>query len=168
MLASALEKDLIDDAIIAKNETESERFWRIRHSISEAQKSEGASLKHDIAVPVGRIAEFISASEHLIQSMIPDARLVTFGHVGDGNLHFNIAQAIDGDADTFRKEGEALTDAIYDLVADMGGSFSAEHGIGVFKKHYLERYRGGTELELMRALKGTMDPGNTLNPGKVI
>jgi FAD/FMN-containing dehydrogenase len=168
MLGRALEDDLIVDAIIAKNDAESARLWRLRHSISEAQKSEGANLKHDIAVPIGRIGEFLSKGDVLLASLMPTARLVAFGHVGDGNLHYNIAQPVGADGATFLRRGTELTEAIYDLVAQMGGSISAEHGIGVLKKAHLRQYRSATELELMRALKTALDPQNILNPGKVI
>ncbi len=167
-LMRILEEGLVEDVVIAKNQAESEQLWRLRHSISEAQKPEGANLKHDISVPMGRIADFLADGERLVQDMMPTARLVTFGHVGDGNLHYNVAQPTGVDGDAFLREGLAVTEAIYDLVASMSGSFSAEHGVGVFKKPYLEQYRGGTEIALMRTIKGALDPENTLNPGKVI
>jgi FAD/FMN-containing dehydrogenase len=167
-LAKAIEDELIVDAIIAKNQAESDRLWELRHSISEAQKSEGANLKHDVSVPIGRIGDFLSAGEDLVESLLPESRLVAFGHVGDGNLHYNIAQPVGANGDDFLREGQVLTEAIYELVARMGGSFSAEHGVGILKKSYLQKYRGGVELELMRAMKNALDPKNTLNPGKVI
>ena len=168
VLVVAAEKGLVDDAIIAKNQTEANRLWRIRHSISEAQKSEGASLKHDISVPIGRIGEFLQRGDQLLDQLAPEARLVAFGHVGDGNLHYNISQPRGADGPAFRESGERITTAIYDLVDELGGSFSAEHGVGVIKKDQLRRYRGGAELSLMRAMKSALDPDNTLNPGKVI
>ena len=168
MLGRALEHELIVNAIIAKSAAESESLWRLRHSISEAQKFEGGNLKHDIAVPIGRIGEFLTRGDALLASLMPTARLVAFGHVGDGNLHYNIAQPADADAAAFMQQGTVLTDAIYELVADMGGSISAEHGIGVLKKAHLKRYRSATELALMQSLKMALDPQNILNPGKVI
>jgi len=167
-MADALAGGLISDAIIAKNKAESERLWRIRHSISEAQKPEGASLKHDISVPIGRIEHFLARGEKVIESMMPAARLVAFGHLGDGNLHYNIAQPVGADGARFLQAGKAITEAVYDLVVELGGSISAEHGIGVLKKGYLEQYRAATELDLMRAMKTALDPQNILNPGKVI
>jgi len=164
---SFIEDGTVADAVIAKNASEANNLWHLRHSISEAQKSEGASLKHDISVPTTRIAEFVDAGEKIVVAMIPDARLVAFGHVGDGNLHFNVTQPAGADREAFLTEGEGLSDALYDLAVGMGGSFSAEHGIGVLKKAQLLKYRGGTEHELMRKLKSTLDPCNTLNPGKV-
>jgi len=168
VMADAIDDGLISDAIIAKNKAESERLWRIRHAISDAQKPEGANLKHDISVPIGRIEQFLAKGEQLIGSMMPAARLVAFGHVGDGNLHYNIAQPVGADATQFLQDGKVVTEAIYDLVVELGGSISAEHGIGVLKKTYLKRYRSAAELELMRAMKTAVDPRNILNPGKVI
>lgn len=167
-LADTLEDGLISDAIIAKNKGEADRFWRMRHSLSEAQKPEGASLKHDIAVPIGSIGEFLERGDSLLAHMSPDARLVAFGHVGDGNLHYNVSQPAGADGGRFLADGIKLTSAIYELVAELGGSFSAEHGIGVLKKEYLRQYRGGAEVTLMEAVKTALDPKNTLNPGKVI
>ena len=167
-LMSFVEDGLIADAVIAKSEAEAEGLWRLRHSISESQRAEGVSLKHDVSVPTSRVADFVAKGQVLVATMLPGARLVAFGHVGDGNLHFNVSQAPGDDGDDFRQRGLALTEAIYDLAIGMGGSFSAEHGIGVTKKDYLEQYRGGAEIELMRTLKAALDPKNTLNPGKVI
>jgi FAD/FMN-containing dehydrogenase len=167
-LMGLIEEELVADAVIAKNESEATSLWRLRHAIPEAQKPEGASLKHDISVPMARIAEFVGEGERLVDSMMPEARLVAFGHVGDGNLHFNVTQPATADQEAFLAEGRALSDALYELAIGMGGSFSAEHGIGVLKKAHLLKFRGGTELDLMRKLKLALDPGNTLNPGKVI
>ena len=167
-LAESIDAGFVADAIIAKNESESERLWRLRHSIPEAQKMEGASLKHDISVPVGSIGEFLRRGEAIIAERMPDARPVIFGHVGDGNLHFNVAQPRGGDGKAFMEAGTAVSDAIYDLVHELGGSFSAEHGVGIFKKEYLVRYRSATEVQLMRTMKRALDPLNIMNPGKVI
>ena len=167
-LARALDNKLANDVVIAKNDSEAAALWRIRHSISEAQKFEGASLKHDISVPIGRIGDFLHQAGQSIEKAMPNARLVAFGHVGDGNLHYNVTQPPAMTGDAFRAAGSALTESIYELVAEMGGSISAEHGIGVLKKDALRRYRSDPELSLMRRLKQALDPQNTLNPGKVI
>lgn len=167
-LAGAMGENLVLDAIIAKNESEASQLWRIRHSVSEAQRPEGACLKHDISVPLSRMNEFLERGDALVSEMQPEARLVAFGHVGDGNLHYNVVQPVGADPEHFMAEGRKLQGAVYDLVAELGGSFSAEHGIGVIKKSELEKYRGGVELELMRTLKKALDPLNILNPGKVI
>ncbi len=156
------------DAVIAKNSNEAEQLWRIRHAIPRAQGKEGVSIKHDISVPIGRIDDFMCRAESLILNQIPDARIVAFGHLGDGNLHYNISQPIGADPDEFRILATAASKAVYDLVDDLGGSFSAEHGVGVLKKAFLREYRSNEELDLMRTLKKAMDPENTLNPGKVI
>jgi FAD/FMN-containing dehydrogenase len=167
-LESAIEAGQANDAVMAKNSRDANTMWRLRHAIPEAQGSEGVSLKHDISVPIGRIDEFLSRSEETVLKLLPDARLMTFGHVGDGNLHYNVTQPIGADAEEFRRQGQVISDAIYDLVSRLGGSFSAEHGVGTLKKDYLQRYRSDTEIGLMRTLKLALDPKNTLNPGKVI
>jgi len=168
VLGDALSEELIADAIVAKSDAEAERLWHIRHTISEAQRPEGACLKHDISVPIGRIACFIDRSQALVTSMQPQSRLIVFGHVGDGNLHYDVIQPKGADPERFRSEGRALTEAIYELVTELGGSISAEHGIGVTKKADLVRYRDAVEIQLMRTLKQALDPRNLLNPGKVI
>jgi FAD/FMN-containing dehydrogenase len=167
-LADALESGIVRDAAIAKSGTEAEQFWRLRHSISEAQKSEGASLKHDIALPVASMGDFLAAAERLVSSIAPNSRPVIFGHVGDGNLHYNISQPAGADGAGFRAVGDALTESLYGLVCRLGGTISAEHGIGTLKKEALARHRSETELALMRTLKRALDPAKLLNPGKVI
>jgi len=168
LLGAALESGQILDAVVAKNSAEAEQLWRVRHAIPWAQRAAGASLKHDIAVPIGRVAEFLQRAAELVDSSAPGARIVAFGHVGDGNLHYNISQPVDASAEQFQQQGGALSEAVYELVAELGGSFSAEHGVGIIKKAYLQRFRSATEIELMRRLKGALDPANMLNPGKVI
>lgn len=160
-LAQCVEQNLVLDAVIAKSEAEGDLFWRMRHSISAAQKQEGTMLKHDISVPIGRMEEFLIRSQELLAESLPDARLIAFGHVGDGNLHYNLHLP------TETVSGETATTALYDLVAEFGGSFSAEHGVGVLKRDYLIRYRNEVDLEVMRALKKALDPAYILNPGKV-
>lgn len=161
-LAGAAEAGLLSDAVIAKNSTESERLWRMRHSIAEAERAEQKARKHDVSVPISRMAEFLERGDALLTERFPDAQLVAFGHVGDGNLHYNVALP-EGSED-----GKRVTTAIYDLVDELGGSFSAEHGIGSLKRQYLPKYRNEGEIALMRTLKKALDPKNILNPGKVI
>lgn len=166
LLRKAFESGLIVDAVIAKNMAESDSLWRARHAVSEAQKYEGPSIKHDISVPVGTMQAFLQRCEEQLQALEPAIKPVIFGHVGDGNLHYNLTVTESLAADPARVE--RLTRTIYDLVAALGGSFSAEHGVGVTKRAWLEIYRTPVEVELMRRLKKTLDPQGLLNPGKVI
>jgi FAD/FMN-containing dehydrogenase len=168
LLVAAMEKSLAENAVVAKSETEANDLWRLRHSISEAQKYEGASLKHDIAVPIGQIGEFIGAAEAAVLGRIPDARIVAFGHVGDGNVHFNISQPESWPAQRFLQQRDVIAKIVYDVTASFNGSISAEHGIGRAKREDLRRYRSETELSLMQTVKIALDPGNIMNPGKVI
>ena len=167
-LAVEAEQGRLLGAAIAKNAKEAADLWRLRHSIAEAERQDGKSLKHDISVPLSRMQEFLVLGDELLADLRPDARLVAFGHVGDGNLHYNVVLPRDLPDDEWEVEGERVTRAIYDLVDRLGGSFSAEHGVGQSKRAWLAQYRGGPELELMRKLKKTLDPANILNPGKVI
>ncbi|MDJ0905121.1 MAG: FAD-binding oxidoreductase [Woeseiaceae bacterium] len=167
-MMAEIESGRLLDVVVAKNAAEAGSFWRMRHALSEAQNPEGSALKHDISVPTGRIAEFVDKSAELVETMAPGARVVAFGHVGDGNLHYDVLQPRDADGTAFLQDGEALTTALYDLAVALGGSFSAEHGVGLYKRRHLERYRAGIEIELMKALKQTLDPHGVLNPGKVI
>ncbi len=162
-LQTAAEAHLVLDAVIAKNASESGRLWQMRHSVGEAERRLGRALKHDLSVPLSRMQEFLTRGETLVTEMQPEATLLAFGHVGDGNLHYNVRLPAGPDSE----EGRQLTGAIYDLVDELGGSFSAEHGIGIAKKASLQRYRG-VEYELMRRLKQALDPRGILNPGKVI
>ena len=149
-------------------DTEAAEFWRLRHSISSAQKFEGASIKHDIGVPIDRIPELLTAGQRLVETITPGARLCAFGHVGDGNLHYNVSQPVGAEPDEFRAAGQEFTQALYATVRELGGTFSAEHGVGVFKKAHLGDFRSDAELALMRSLKTALDPANILNPGKVL
>ena len=166
--AEQLEASRISNAVIAKSEEESAALWHIRHNISASQKPEGGSLKHDISVPVGRVGDFILEAEDLLAGMLPGARPVFFGHVGDGNVHLNISQPIGGDEAAFLGERERVAEAVYELVDQYGGSFSAEHGVGQARRAALLRHRGGPEVETMRAIKAALDPKGIMNPGKVI
>jgi FAD/FMN-containing dehydrogenase len=167
-LAMLAEESLWLDAVIAKSESEAQRIWRLRHSISEAERQEGKALKHDVSVPIGKMQEFLIRGDELIRKLAPDAELLAFGHVGDGNLHYNVSLPSGLADDQWRELGEPVTTALYDLVDELGGSFSAEHGVGRLKRPYLAKHRGGSEINLMRALKKTLDPNDILNPGKVI
>jgi len=167
-LATEIERERILDAVIAKNSKEAEALWRLRHSISEAERQDGKALKHDVSVPLSKMQQFLQRGDELLARLRPDLRLIAFGHVGDGNLHYNVGLPRDLTEEEWATEGARITRAIYDLVAELGGSFSAEHGVGQSKRAWLAEYRGGAELELMQLLKKTLDPANILNPGKVI
>jgi D-lactate dehydrogenase (cytochrome) len=167
-LAGALEENLVLDAAVARNARDRAAFWKLRETIPEAQRQDGGSLKHDISVPVASIPDFIERGSRWIADNVPDGRLVSYGHVGDGNLHFNLNQAPGADRATFLAREEPVMRAIHDLVRDFGGSFSAEHGVGRLKVGELERYASPVELDLMRAIKRALDPNGILNPGKVL
>jgi FAD/FMN-containing dehydrogenase len=167
-LAAALQETLVLDAAVARDERDRAAFWKLRENIPEAQRRDGGSLKHDISVPVAAIPEFIERGSRWIADNVPDGRLVAYGHVGDGNLHFNLNQAPGADRARFLALEEPVKRAIHDLVRDFGGSFSAEHGIGRLKVGELERYASPVELDLMRTIKHALDPNGILNPGKVI
>jgi FAD/FMN-containing dehydrogenase len=167
-LGDALAENLVLDAALASNERDRASFWKLRETIPEAQRRDGASLKHDISVPVASIPGFIERGSRWIADNVPDGRLVAYGHVGDGNLHFNINQAPGADRAAFLAREEPVKRAIHDMVRDFGGSFSAEHGIGRLKVAELERYASPVELDLMRTIKRALDPNGILNPGKVL
>jgi FAD/FMN-containing dehydrogenase len=167
-LTQAMESGIASDATVAMNETQRAHFWRLRESVPEAQRRAGSSLKHDICVPVASLPAFIEQGAALVAQLAPEGYLIAYGHVGDGNLHFNLNQRPDADIATFQSRGPALKRAIHDLVAMMGGSFSAEHGIGQLKVDELERYAVPAELAAMRRIKQALDPYGILNPGKVL
>ena len=166
-LADAIAQGFSTDAALAHNQAQAQDFWRLRDSISESQKREGASIKHDIAVPVAAIPAFIEAATAAVLAKFPGARPVTFGHLGDGNLHFNFNAPPGGDAE-FLAEWDEMQLTVHDIVKAFDGSISAEHGIGTMKRDLLLRYKSTEELDIMRALKAAFDPKNILNPGKVI
>ena len=168
ILAEAYDDGLIGDAALAASEAQTAAFWRLREAMSDAQKPEGGSIKHDIAVPVSRIPEFLDRALPLVERMIPGVRPVPFGHLGDGNLHFNLTQPEGGDRDAFLGRWEEVNRAVHELVAEMGGSFSAEHGIGRMKVEEMKHFKAPVEIELMARIKAALDPDNLMNPGKVI
>jgi FAD/FMN-containing dehydrogenase len=167
-LGEALARGTVLDAAMVRSERERAALWKLRESIPEAQRHEGASLKHDISLPVAALADFVARAAPWISSNIPDGRLVAYGHVGDGNLHFNVSQLPGADRERFLARTESVRRAVHDLVREFGGSFSAEHGIGRTKVGELERYASPVELELMRAVKRAFDPHGIMNPGKVL
>jgi FAD/FMN-containing dehydrogenase len=168
LMEQALTDGLILDAAVAQNEAQSRQIWKLRESIPEAQKHEGASIKHDISVAVSRVPEFITRATALVERALPNLRVVAFGHVGDGNVHFNLTQPIGADGATFTAERSRLNDVVHELVHEMGGSFSAEHGVGQLKRGELVRYKSAAAVDVMRRIKAAIDPQNIMNPGKVL
>jgi FAD/FMN-containing dehydrogenase len=168
VLEEAGNRQLIANAVVAQSERQREAFWRLRESIPEAQRREGASLKHDISVPVAALPEFVDRAAQWLEAHVPEGRLIAYGHLGDGNLHFNLSASPAVEAPKFVARGSELKRAIHDMVDSFQGSFSAEHGIGRSKIEELERYASPVELELMRMLKRQFDPNGILNPGKVL
>ncbi len=167
-LGEAMEKGLVLDAVVAQTEAQSRALWALRESHTEASKKEGPSIKHDISVAVSKIPAFVTEGLAAMTRALPGCRPLCFGHVGDGNLHFNCQAPAGWSKPQFMQYGDAISGAIYDLVTAYGGSISAEHGIGRIKVEELAHYRSRTELDVMRALKRALDPQNLMNPGKVI
>lgn len=168
ILEKAFEDGLVLDAAISQSEAQRQEFWKLRENASEAQKLEGASIKHDVSVPVSRIAEFYDAAWTRVLAVDDGVRLVGFGHVGDGNLHYNLQAPEGSDGKAFLAMWERFNRAVHDTVVEMGGSISAEHGIGRLKREELAHYKDAVSLDLMRTLKAALDPKGILNPGKVI
>jgi FAD/FMN-containing dehydrogenase len=167
-LATQLEAGMLSNGVLARSSAQREDFWRLRHNISEAQKVAGAGIKHDISVPVSRIDEFLEIAGRKVEEHIPGVHIVAFGHLGDGNLHFNLNQPEGMTAETFLDFWDAVSQEVHAIAVGLGGSFSAEHGIGILKTGELERWRGGVELELMRSVKVALDPQGIMNPGKLL
>jgi D-lactate dehydrogenase (cytochrome) len=166
VLAAAFEQSLITDAVLAGSAAQARALWKLRESASEAQKHEGASIKHDVSVPVSRIPAFLAEALAAAERLIPGIRPVPFGHVGDGNLHFNFTQPAGMDKDTYLAQWQALNRVVHDIVIAHGGSISAEHGIGVLKREEARRTKSAVELELMARVKHALDPKGIMNPGK--
>ncbi|MCL4765945.1 MAG: FAD-binding oxidoreductase [Hyphomicrobiaceae bacterium] len=168
VLGQAAERGLLLDAVLASSLAQARDLWRLRESISEAQKPEGGNIKHDVSVPIARIAEFIARADRIVESICPGARPLPLGHFGDGNVHYNVAQPVGMDKQRFMELWEPITGAVHALAAEMDGSISAEHGIGRVKRADLERHKSPVELDLMRRIKAAFDPNGILNPGKVL
>ena len=166
-LSRAITDDLVADAVFAKSEQERQAFWKIRETIPEAQKPEGASLKNDVSVPLTKITEFLASADAAVRKALPGARPVAFGHIGDGNIHFNIS-APPGESEKLLSMRDTIEHIVLDEVYKRGGSISAEHGLGQAKNETIAHYKGAIEIDVMRTLKRAMDPKNILNPGKVL
>ncbi|MGE0355645.1 MAG: FAD-binding oxidoreductase [Burkholderiales bacterium] len=166
-LGEAAEAGLVRDAALAASQAQRLALWALRENISEAQKAEGVSVKHDVSVPVSRVPQLIRDGDRALEAAFPGIRTIAFGHVGDGNLHYNAFPAA-GESRDFAHWGPQVNRVVYDVVHGLGGSISAEHGIGALKRDELPRYKSALELELMRAVKRTLDPRGIMNPGKVL
>lgn len=167
-LAAALEQGEVLNAALAHSEAQREMFWRLRETIPEAQRREGASIKHDVSVVSSELPRFIVEASAAVQQIAPQARIVAYGHLGDGNLHFNASQPQPGNAAEFESLAPRINRAVHDLIARYGGSFSAEHGIGQLKRGELQRYKNPVALSVMRSIKQALDPKGIMNPGKVL
>lgn len=167
-LGAAYEDELVLDAAIAESESQAADFWRLREGVVEGQIPEGGSIKHDISVPVSRIAEFIERAHVAVEETIPGARPCAFGHAGDGNLHYNVTQPEGMDKAAYLARWDELNHVIHEIVVGMDGSISAEHGIGQLKVEELRHFKPALDLELMRSVKAAFDPDGLMNPGKVI
>jgi len=167
-LTDAFEPGWIEDAVIALSGPQADAIWALREAIPEAQKREGGSIKHDVSVPVSSIPQFIEQASNLVTSIIPGGRVCAFGHMGDGNIHFNLSQPEGAIKQDFLDNWQSLNQAVHDLVNQMKGSFSAEHGIGQLKRGEMKRLKDPVELDLMHAVKASFDPKNLMNPGKVL
>ena len=168
VLEQAFADNIVSDAAIAESEAQRASIWRLREEHSEAQKRAGASVKNDVSVPVSTVPEFIRRATAACEALIPGIRAVPFGHMGDGNIHFNLVQPEDADPVWFLAQDHAIMDTVNEVVRALDGSFSAEHGIGKLKPYMMPDWRGGAELDLMRRIKAAIDPAGLMNPGKVL
>jgi FAD/FMN-containing dehydrogenase len=156
------------DGVIAASAAQAAELWRIRDGMTEAQGYEGGSIKHDVSVPVSRVADFIIEASNAVARAVPGIRPVPFGHVGDGNIHFNLSQPVGADKAAYLARWEEMNRIVHDIVAARNGSISAEHGIGRMKVEELTHYKTKIELDLMRKIKAALDPDGIMNPGKVV
>ncbi len=168
ILESAIEDHVATDAMIAQSLSQAQNLWRLRHLVVEVQRDEGGSIKHDVSVPVARIPQFIEEASEAVTRVVPGARPVPFGHIGDGNIHFNVTQPPDMDRDSYLAYWDEMNAVVHRIVASMLGSISAEHGIGRIKRDALALTADPVGMEMMQSLKLTFDPNGILNPGKVL
>ena len=167
-LGQALDDGLVHDAVIAESLAQRAALWKLRESVPEAQRAEGASIKHDVSVPVAALPRFVPEATAAVLAIVPAGRMVAYGHVGDGNLHFNVSVPLGEDGSAFLAHAPAIHEAVHEIVRRYRGSISAEHGIGRLKREALARHRSHVDLDVMRAIKRALDPKGILNPGKVL
>jgi FAD/FMN-containing dehydrogenase len=167
-LEAALEQGVIDDASIAASLEQRADFWQLRECLSDAQSKEGGSIKHDVSVTVGLVPTLIREATPAVEAFEPGARVVAFGHLGDGNIHFNVSQPIGADRQAFLDRWDAMNEIVHGIVAGLGGSYSAEHGVGQLKRALLARWKDPASLAMMRQIKAALDPNGVMNPGKVL
>ncbi|MFD1746677.1 FAD-binding oxidoreductase [Rhizobium helianthi] len=168
LLEQGMESGLIEDAVIASSVAQQKALWHMRESMSDAQKPEGGSIKHDVSVPISTIPDFMAEAEKAVLAAMPGARICAFGHLGDGNIHYNISQPIGADKGEFLGRWRDINAIVHAIVLEKGGSISAEHGIGQLKRDELAAIRPAIEIDLMRRIKRAFDPAGIMNPGKVI
>lgn len=168
ILAQGMEDGIVDDAVIAANLSQRQAFWKLRDEMSAAQKPEGGSIKHDISVPVAAVPAFIEEANAAVVKLIPGSRPVPFGHLGDGNIHYNVSQPVGANAADFLARWHDVNAVVFEIVLRLGGSISAEHGIGVLKRDELPDVKDKVAIELMRSVKAMLDPLGIMNPGKVL
>jgi FAD/FMN-containing dehydrogenase len=167
-LAEAFERGIVADATIAQSEADRARMWLARESMSDVQSKEGASIKHDVSVPIAAVPQLIADGSAAVERIIEGVRSCPFGHMGDGNIHFNFSQPVGADPKAFMAREKEANEAVYEIVLKLGGSVSAEHGIGQLKTGLLQRVKDPVALEMMRAIKRALDPKSILNPGKML
>jgi FAD/FMN-containing dehydrogenase len=168
LLEKAMERGLVTDAALAQSEGQRASFWAARELISESQKPEGGSIKHDVSVPVSQVPSFLAAADAAVSRFMPGARFVSFGHLGDGNIHYNVSQPVGMDKAAFLALWNEMNDVVFEVVGRFGGSISAEHGIGRLKAYRMPQIKSAVELGMMRGLKQLLDPNNILSPGRVL
>jgi FAD/FMN-containing dehydrogenase len=167
-LGEAFDRGVAADAVVASGSAQVAALWALREGISEAQNFEGPSLKHDVTVPISSIAAFVAQTDRALDAAVPGIRIVAYGHIGDGNLHYNLSKPAGSDDDAFRARADELARIVYDATSSFDGSISAEHGLGQSKRDVIADYKDGYELELMRGVKALFDPTGLMNPGKVL
>ncbi|MBI2720232.1 MAG: FAD-binding oxidoreductase [Rhizobiales bacterium] len=168
ILGLALERGIATDAVVAQSGSQREALWALREKLSESQKFEGGSIKHDIAVPVSKVPQFLAETEAALKHFMAGLRIVAFGHLGDGNIHYNVSQPIGMEKQAYLAGWDAMNAVVFDVVLRLGGSISAEHGIGQLKRAHMPRIKQAVELEMMKGVKRLLDPKGIMNPGKVL